>query len=837
MQNIENIFPLEIRNNFSAYWTEQENDPKFGDFPAGIPVDLVDALSQIGIQSLYKHQALSIKSTLRGDNVFISTGTASGKSLCYQIPILSSIMKDELATSILLFPTKALSSDQIKGINKLISNICMFDTIFENKFVTGIYDGDTNSQKRTTIRNSSNILITNPDMLHIGILPHHPSWERIFSHLKYIVIDEAHTYSGVFGSHFANVIRRLKRISAYYGSKPQFILSSATIANPREFAKDLIEENVIVIYKDFSPHGQRSFIFYNPPIIDPDLGIRKSMSEESLNISNILLKRHLQTIMFCRSRKSVERMVRKLLDRFGSNNFKIAAYRSGYRKDERRLIEDDLKSGKLDLVVSTIALELGIDMGMVDTIVMNGYPGSISRFLQQAGRAGRNNSSSLCLLIASSSPLDQFIIRNPNFIKGKSPENILINPDNPYILFNHIRCASFEMPFSVDDSFGDLQYSSFINFLSVLEEINVLYIDNGKFYWTSDKYPASEISLRSINGFSYQLFTKINGNKKYIGDVNPQSVKKDVHPGAIYLHGGKSYLVINLDNEKHQVEISADLNSFYYTQPIVHIDITIEKIELGEEFSSFSKGFGEVLIVEQVKGYKRILWETNNQISIEELDLEPDVLQTNGIWLKINDDVVDILKEKKLWTNSITQYGANWGKIRDKVLFRDNNTCQFCKCTPPINNLHIHHIQPFRSFNNPFLANKQENLVTLCSRCHKIAEQNLRVRSTLCGFGYAFENVIPIFIKCSVRDIGYSFGLDIGMRNKSPGIIIFDQFPGGIGLAKNIYQNLDAVLRAVKELISSCPCKEGCPSCVGPGGENGLGAKTGVNKLLNLIIK
>jgi len=407
-------FPDYLKNNIVASWVELEKPAKFDEFSINRSEEIQELLAHIGIQQLYKHQAQSIQAIQAGKNVIISTGTASGKSLCYQLPIISSILEDFESTSLLLFPTKALTSDQMKGFQDLITYV---NSHFTKKIGLGIYDGDTTSSRKTTIRNNSRIIFSNPDMLHIGILPHHTLWQSFFARLKYVVIDEAHVYSGVFGSHFVNLLRRLKRIAAFYKSEPQFILSSATVSNPKRLAQTLIEDDVTVFDEDHSPKGRRIFAFYNPPIVNEELGIRKSMFNESIEISKHLLSKKLQTISFVRSRLSVEMLMHKIQNIVGESKYTIAPYRSGYTKSDRRRIENGLKEKKIDLVIATTALELGIDMGMVDGILLNGYPGSITRFIQQAGRAGRKNNKSYCLLVASALPIDQYIINHPDFIR------------------------------------------------------------------------------------------------------------------------------------------------------------------------------------------------------------------------------------------------------------------------------------------------------------------------------------------------------------------------------------------------------------------------------------
>jgi DEAD/DEAH box helicase domain-containing protein len=826
-------FPKFIQENITFSWINEKRDAKFVSFPEEIPTKIKSVYRNLGINHLYKHQVDSIQHTSTGKNVVIATGTASGKSLCYQLPILNSIVQNNKSTSLLLFPTKALSADQYRNLHDQIAVLLKSNSDISKDLSIGMYDGDTPSAKRYTIRNKANVIITNPDMLHLGILPHHPSWEKLFSNLKFIVIDEIHTYSGVFGSHFTNVIRRLKRVAQFYDASPQFILTSATIANPKILAERIIEEKFELIDHDYSKQNEKIFAFYNPPIIDSKLGVRKSMFEETYQIAHVLLNQKKQGIIFARTRKTVERLLKRFNTLGSKNHFKLSAYRSGYLKSERRNIEAGLKSGEIDMVISTTALELGIDMGMVDAIILMGYPGSISRFLQQSGRAGRDEKKSLSIMVASSSPLDQFLIKHPEFIKDKNPEKALVDPDNPFIIFNHIKCAAFEIPFTKYDKFGLLEWEQLHEFLSLLENMGVLYHEHEKYFWKSDQYPANDISLRSIFGNPFTLFINKGGEYIRIGEMDQRSAKKMIHPGAIYLHNGQTFVINTLDIKNHLAQLSA-FNEHYYTEPIIKVETSIESQLSFENLENYYKGFGEIRIIENVIGFKKIVWDTNEVIGYEELEMGSDELQTKGLWVTFSNKIINHLKSLNLWTNAINEYGSNWKEIREKIIFRDQNTCQFCRksCSP--DELHVHHKIPFRTFLSIKVANQPENLVSLCPACHRIAEKNVRMRSILSGLGYAFSHIAPIFLLCDRHDLGYTFDERIGINLQKPGIIIYDQFPGGIGLSENLYLRVKDVFYHLKGIIEQCPCTDGCPSCVGPPGENGMGAKKGT---LELIIK
>jgi DEAD/DEAH box helicase domain-containing protein len=835
VKNILETFSKSTQENITFSWVNEKNDATFVSFPEEIPIEIRFIYRNLGINHLYKHQADSIKHTFNKKNVVIATGTASGKSLCYQIPILNSIIQTTNNTSLLLFPTKALSSDQYKNLHNQISTLLKSDMDFSNDLPIGMYDGDTSSSRRYAIRNKARVIITNPDMLHLGILPNHPSWENLFSNLKFIIIDEIHTYTGVFGSHFTNVIRRLKRVAQFYDASPQFILTSATIANPKIHAERIVEEKFELIDHDYSKQNEKRFIFYNPPIVDSELGVRKSIIDETYQIARVLLNQKLQTIIFARTRKTVERLLRRFNNLAGQNHFNISAYRSGYLKSERRDIEAGLKSGEIDMVISTTALELGIDMGMVDAIILMGYPGSISKFLQQSGRAGRDESESLSIMVASSSPLDQFLIKHPEFVKDKNPEKALVDPDNPFILFNHLKCATFEIPFDKQDEFGLLKWEKLDDFLSLLENVGILYHEHGKYFWKSNQYPAKEISLRSIFGIPITLFINKNEENLRIGKMDQRSAKKMIHPGAIYLHNGQTFIIDTLDIDNYRAQLS-EFND-YYTEPIIKVETSIENQLSFENFESYYKGFGEIRIIENVIGFKKIMWDTYKVIGYEELKMGSDELQTKGLWVTFPNKIINHLKDLNLWTNSINEYGSNWKEIREKIIVRDQNICQFCRKFYSSEKLHVHHKIPFRTFKSIKKANQHGNLVSLCPTCHRIAEKNVKMRSILSGLGYAFSHIAPLFLLCDRHDLGYTFDEKIGINEQNPGIIVFDQFPGGIGLAENLFFRVKDVFYHLNEIIEQCPCIDGCPSCVGPPGENGMGAKKGTLELIKIILQ
>jgi DEAD/DEAH box helicase domain-containing protein len=523
-------------------------------FPATLDRKLIDALRARGIDQLYTHQAEAIECAARGQNPVVVTSTASGKTLCYNLPVLNTLLHDPAATALYLFPTKALANDQLVTLNELIAGV-------GKSIAAQTYDGDTPKDRRRSARSAGGITITNPDMLHTGILPHHTQWVSLFQSLRYIVIDELHTYRGIFGSHFANVIRRLKRICRFYGSKPQFILASATIANPQQLAERLIEEEIVLIDDDGAPRGEKHWILINPPLIDPASGQRRSMVLQSRDIAARCLLADVQTIVFARARLTTEVLLtylREAVASASSNPASIHGYRGGYLAEERRAIERGLRDGSIRGVVSTNALELGVDIGQLDAAVLAGYPGTIASALQQAGRAGRRSNVSAAIIVASASPLDQFIVTHPRYFFERSPEHGLVAPDNLIILSNHIKCAAFELPFDAGEQFGRFQQTD--ELLEALVEEGILHKQAAarpalpdRYFWMADQYPANGLSLRTGTADTIVILDKSEGRARSIGQIDRESAQTLVHTGAIYIHEGQSFLVEKLDWDNGQL--------------------------------------------------------------------------------------------------------------------------------------------------------------------------------------------------------------------------------------------------------------------------------------------
>lgn len=817
-----------IRENISSIHTIPASPALQQDFPDNLPEVLRSYCISINIPSLFSHQAQALQAIHDLKNIILSTSTSSGKSLVYQLALFQELLHDPDATALLLYPTKALANDQLSpfqdGFNYL-----------KEPGNAAIYDGDTPNSQRIAIRNNSTFLLTNPDMLHISILPHHTAWKRFLSSLRFIIIDEVHVYKGVFGSHFANVIRRLLRIVEFYGGNPLFICTSATIHDPRAFAEKLIERPFTHIHEDGAAHGHRDIVLYNPPMLDEELGVRKGILEEGLNIIARTLQCNLQTLIFARSRRSVELILRRSQGLFPKDS--LFGYRSGYLPTERRSIEKGLKSGAYRAVVATNALELGVDIGGMDCVLLLGYPGSIASFLQQIGRAGRKEKDSLAVFVASMDPLDQFILQNPAFILDNSPEQPLINPHNPLILFNQLRCAAYELPINPGDSYGSLSWDELKQYLDVLCIKGDLIEKEQRYFWIGEAYPSAEISIRSISTAPFDLLVEHAGKNNKIGEVDSESVLWMAHPGAIYLQAGESYRVRDLSLPEHKVFLQkGDFD--YYTNPKEQQDIEIAEIITRDEQKSRSVYFGNVDVTTQVIGYDRVSWNSNEILQTLPLDLPPSTLNTQAFWMLFSDQTLNILRSNELWFSDPNDYGADWEHIRQHILQRDGHQCSLCGRKPSAGiKLHVHHKKPFRTFDDLTQANQPSNLVTLCEQCHRRVEQSVRIRSGLSGLGYVLSHLAPLYLMCDLRDLGLFIESAWKQVGDLPVIMLYDAFPGGIGLSEHLYHAYTHLLEDACSVIRDCKCAWGCPACVGPVNQEFLNPKQATLALLHEIMK
>jgi DEAD/DEAH box helicase domain-containing protein len=738
--------------------------PAFAPYPDGTDPRLIAALAARGVAQLYTHQAEAFAHVLAGRNVVTITPTASGKTLCYNGPVLDAIVKDPSARALYLFPTKALAQDQLAelhGLSELVAN--------EQDLKIGVftYDGDTPSDARRAIRGKAHVVLTNPDMLHAGILPHHPRWAKLFENLRFVIIDELHAYRGVFGSHLSNILRRLQRICRHYGSDPVFICSSATIANPRELAEGLTGKPFELIEKSGAPRGEKFFLFVNPPVVNAELGIRRSYLAESRRVALEFLKHHLQLILFAQSRLTVELLTTYLKDAMqgppGAPEV-VRGYRGGYLPNRRREIERGLREGQVRAVVSTNALELGIDIGALDVSVMAGYPGTIAATWQRAGRAGRRTTRSAAVLVASSAPIDQFIIRNPSYFFDGSPEHALINPDNLHILLDHVKCAAFELPFHDDEIFGG---ENLQEILSVLGEEGFVHHSDGQWNWTNESYPADAVSLRSVSSDNFVVIDTTHG-ERVIGETDFTSGPSTLHEKAIYIVEGQLFQVERLDFDGRKGYVRS-VECDYYTDAITYTKVTILETFASEGMRSN----GEVHVVSRVVGFKKIKFYTNENVGSGDLDLPEQQMHTSAYWLTIPSSIMSAL---------------------------------------------------------PFATDDR--------------------RDGVVGLAFAMRHVAQLLLMCDRHDIGLS--VDGGTLERSPrtggtggvpatlaadpNIFIYDNYPGGIGFSKPLYEMHQSLLERTRELIGGCPCESGCPSCVGPEGNTGPHAKEVASHILDDLL-
>jgi DEAD/DEAH box helicase domain-containing protein len=735
-------------------------EAQFRPMPAWVRPELVAAYRAKGIEKLYSHQAAAAGSAREGKNVVVVTPTASGKTLCYNLPILNAVLENTDTRALYLFPTKALAQDQLAELHDLATRL-------DDCFGVFTYDGDTPSDARKAIRERGHIILSNPDMLHTGILPHHTKWTRVFENLRHIVLDELHTYRGVFGSHVTNVLRRLRRIAEFYGSKPQFICCSATIANPGELAAELIEDQVQLVEENGAPAAEKLFVFYNPPMVNRNLGIRRSFLNESTRVAKELLSRKLQTIVFANSRLHTELLLTYLQQANRPQPGQpepIRGYRGGYLPGERREIERGLRDGRIRGVVATNALELGIDIGSLDASVMAGYPGSIASTWQRAGRAGRRSGTSCAVMVASSAPLDQFIVQHPDYFFGRSSEHAYVQPDNLEILVNHLKCAAFELPLAPDERFGDVDLPALCQRLA---EAGFLHRSGAHWHWVQQAYPADTVSLRSVTSDNFVIVDTTggtdgteDGEPEVIGEVDFSSALTTVHPKAIYLHQGQPYHVERLDFDQRKAYVKS-VHVDYYTDAIRYTQVRV--LEIAEErqiAGPAAKAYGDVLVRSQVVGFKKIKFFTNENVGAGKLELPENEMHTTAFWITL-----------------------------DRRLLAD---------------------LPYA------LSDRQTGIF---------------------GLLYAMASMATLLLMCDGRDLGTavgerpaSSGIETDWQEFSaaatdpaqikeffePNLYLYDAYPGGIGFSEPLFRVHDILLGRTRELIASCGCESGCPSCVGP---------------------
>ncbi len=805
---------------------------------------LQDALQARGIDRFYTHQSVAIDAALAGSNVVVATATASGKTLCYNIPVIQRLLAGGQGQALYLFPTKALAHDQLAEVSDLLSGAKL-------PLLAHSFDGDTPRSRRRQVREAHGILLTNPDMLHSGILPYHTSWRNLFSSLRFVVIDEIHTYRGVFGSHVANVIRRLRRLCRFYGSDPQFICASATIANPREHAERLVEAPFVLVDETLNgaPSGEKHFILYNPPLIDEELGLRRSSVLMAKDAAMSFLHQDVQTVVFARARQTVELLLGYLRDEMATLNHDpqtVAGYRGGYLPLERRAIEQGLRQGAVRGVVATNALELGVDIGQLGAAVLTGYPGSIASTWQQAGRAGRRSDLSAVLLIASSSPLDQYICNHPRYLFGQSPEHALINPDNLRIMVKHLLCAAFELPLAQGQPFG--AFGAVDELLELLAAEGALHETRQQFHWLGDGSPAAQVSLRTSGGESVVIHDIGGPRPEVIGELDLESVPLLAHEGAVYMHQATTYLVEQLDWDGRVAHVRP-IDVDYYTRASIGSAIRRLAAEDTAAEGELLHAYGDVLVVTRATAYRKIKRYSHETLGFGDIDLPEMELDTSGYWMIFGEALAEQLMDAGILLRP-NDYGPNWQAQRQKALQRDQFRCRMCgaallgpegESAMSGRDLHVHHIRPFRDFDytpgrndNYLQANRLENLITLCAACHRRAEEGQRARSALAGLAYVLRNLAPLYLMCDPGDIEVS----AEARNPitgAPTVVVYERVPAGVGFSQRLFELRHELLQAALELVTGCQCRDGCPACVGPPGEIGPETRRVTRMLLALL--
>jgi len=740
-------------------------EARYAQLPEWLDPRLAKMLEARGINALYTHQAAVLERVHEGRNVVVVTPTASGKTFCYTLPVLHNILNDPGARSIFLYPTKALARDQMEELNKMIGELGED----ADKLKSFVYDGDTPQDARRAIRTQANAVLTNPDMLHSGILPHHTKWAKLFQNLKYVVLDELHTYRGVFGSHLANVLRRLKRVAEFYGSSPQFICTSATIANPGDLAQRLIEADVDVVAENGAPAGEKFFLLYNPPVVNKQLGIRRSYVSETRQVALQFLTRGLQIIVFANSRLITEILVTYLKDAcektphavFGRGGSPIEVwneqggwgpdmvrgYRGGYLPEERRTIEKALREGHVRAVVTTNALELGIDIGGLDVALMAGYPGSIASTWQRAGRAGRRSGTSAAVMIASSAPLDQFIVQNPDYFFGQSPEHAYIQPDNPEILINHLKCAAFEMPIHSGEKFGGANLPELCEFL---QDTGFLHKSgdgvNEHYHWTSEAYPADAVSLRAVSSDNFVIIDTTH-EARVIGETDFPSALTTLHEKAIYIHEGRQHHVERFDYDQRKAYVK-QVDVDYFTDAISSTRVTpLEEFAREALKAGADRVHGDIRVNTQVVGFKKIKFYTLENVGSGDLEMPEQQMHTTSYWLALSKEFMGGL--------------------------------------------------PYAP------AERLSGVLALSA---------------------ALRSIATLLLMCDRRDIAWAVsdrsGIEAGPEY-APNIYLFDSYPGGIGLSAPLFHLHHRMMEQTEKLISGCSCESGCPSCVGAPGESG----------------
>ncbi len=751
------------------------SEAHYGGMPALAP-GLVRALSERGITSLYSHQVEAIEAALAGRHVVVATPTASGKSLCFHLPVLDAIARDPSASALFVYPTKALSRDQEHGLHRLVADSGLH-------VPSTVFDGDTPGDARRAAREKGRVILTNPDMLHAGILPNHARWATFLQGLRYVVLDELHTYRGVFGSHMAHVLARLRRIAAFHGASPTFICATATIGNPREHTARLLgvaPDDVTLVERSGAPRSSRHVLLYNPPVVNAELGMRASTLKAAVSLTADLVRARVPTILFGPSRNSVEVMLKYLRDECGDvvGPSAIMGYRGGYLPEARRAIERGLREGQISCVVATNALELGIDIGDLDAVVCAGYPGSVAGTWQRFGRAGRRGAGSIALMVCSSGAVDQYLAREPGYLLDGGAEEARIEPGNVEVLIQHLKCAAFEAPFELSgpgerpaspepalgESYGGLDPEATRDALEYLAGHGLVHQSGGRYHWTGDAFPASHVSLRNIGWDNFVIIeespltssherpseTQVP-EERTIGELDFRAAHTMLHEQAIYQQDAEQYQVERLDFDNHKAfvrKVAPD----YFTTALTYRTVSVLEPAATEAASRVLLGWGDVKVVEKVTGYKKIKFFTHENAGYGDVHLPEMDMHTTSFWLTVPEEVLE-----------------------------------------------------------------------------ELSAPRAALVDALRGVASALETVASLALMCDPRDLGQTIGdgatpagRDPHARRTgglSPTVFVFDAIPGGVGLAERIYERAPELLSRARALVERCPCERGCPACVGPAEE------------------
>jgi DEAD/DEAH box helicase domain-containing protein len=699
---------------------------RYGELERPLPEALSAALSAAGVERFYSHQAEAINRARRGEDVTVVTSTASGKTLCYNVPVIERILARKAARALYLFPTKALAQDQLGKLR---------ESGLYSHLLPATYDGDTPQGERSLVRRSARVVLTNPDMLHVSLLPHHASWGTFLANLEFVVLDEVHTYRGLFGSHVAAVLRRLARLCDHYGARPQFICSSATIANPSELVHWLTGRDTSVVADDGSPAGAKTFALWNPPLLERENGQRRSANTEATWLFTELVQRGIRNITFTRAR-----VIAELILRYAQQTLqleapelveRIAAYRAGYTPAQRREIEQRLFKGDLLGVTATTALELGVDVGHLDACLMVGFPGTIASTWQQAGRAGRAQQESLAILIALDGPLDQFLMRHPNYLFERTPEHAALDPHNAYVLLRQLLCAAHEMPLSPADAalFGE----EMSEIAGVLEEAGQLRRVGERWYWAGAGYPAADVDIRTAGGSPFLIFNAANG--EVVGTADAQTAMQVVYPGAVYLHQGETFVVERLDVDARSAWVRQAAVE-YYTTPRVNSEVRIERQFESRRLGSTVCALGEVSVRHQVIGYRRQRLLSESLLASVDQELPPREFRTEALWFVVPDTI---------------RIAA--------------------------------------------------------------AREGIDLMGSIHALEHAMVALSPLQVMCDLGDLNgasHPNHPDIAL----PAVFVYDDIPGGAGLADRCYAAAESLFRQTLDTIRACPCHDGCPSCI-----------------------